>query len=76
MSSVSRWAPFLAHLLRFFPLMRNPVEIDSVCQFTEHQGPKWSSVWVQRPYLGLTELNSPGDCRELNRSQWSLIWGS
>ena len=32
---VSRWARFVAHILRFFSLVRSPVENDSVCRFTE-----------------------------------------
>ena len=33
------------------------MENDSVLQFTELQGQKWSSAWVQTPYFGLTELS-------------------
>ena len=37
-----------------FPLVRNPVQIESVCHLTELQGQKWSSVWLQRPYMKRT----------------------
>ena len=33
--SVSRWAPFVAHILRIFSLVRNPVALDIAGKFTE-----------------------------------------
>ena len=43
--SVSRWAPFVAHILRVVSLVRNPAELDRVGEFTEVEGQTWSSAW-------------------------------
>ena len=37
----------MAHMLRFFSVVRSPVELDSVGEFTEIEGQKRSSAWCR-----------------------------
>ena len=63
---VSRWTPFV-DMLRAFPLfVRNPVELDSVCEFKELQWQKWSGAW--RGGLNCAESSLVSLDMELNRA--------
>ena len=59
--SVSRWAPFVAHILRVFRLVRNPVDVDRLGEFTEIEGPKRCSAWCRGLNWAYLKLNSGGN---------------
>ena len=45
--SVSRWAPFVAHILRVFSFLGNPGQHDSVGESAKDEGQRQSSAWCR-----------------------------